>query len=150
MIGCHINEGILFAALADDHTPNGCDNNMDECFKLQLHFKATEEQKSRSPHRHYETSSLVISNVISSITSSPQISSSALPPPSLTLANNPLVSKLLRQPLGTQIALDQANLFCKGDLFNHLIFFGGHLFIWFPRLQRTLRGYSNKAGESNR
>lgn len=73
-----------------------------------------------------------------------------LPSLSVSLANNPLVSKLLRQPLGTQIALDQANLFCKGDLFNHLIFFGGHLFIWFPRLQRTLRGYSNKAGESNR
>lgn len=69
---------------------------------------------------------------------------------SVTLANNPLVSKLLRQALGTQIAPDQANLFCKGDLFNHLIFFCGHLFIWFPRLRRTLRGYSNKAGESNR
>lgn len=83
----------------------------------------------------------------------PPISSfppSPLPSLSVSLANNPLVSKLLRQPLGTQIALDQANLFCKGDLFNHLIFFGGHLFIWFPRLQRTLRGYSNKAGESNR
>jgi len=68
----------------------------------------------------------------------------------VTLANNPLVSKLLRQALGTQIALDQANLFCKDDLFNHLIFFCGRLFIWFPRLRRTLRGYSNKAGESNR
>lgn len=80
----------------------------------------------------------------------PQYLYFTLPSPSVRLANNPLVSKLLRQPLGTQIALDQANLFCKGDLFNHLIFFGGHLFIWFPRLQRTLRGYSNKAGESNR
>lgn len=61
------------------------------------------------------------------------------------LTNTVLVSKLLSQAHGTQIALGRANLFCKGDLFNHLIFFRGRLFIRFPRLRRTLRGYSNKA-----
>lgn len=170
---------ILFAAaLADDHRPNACYDNMAGCSELEHYLrrggrkgafpgirnkdkqdlcthtawrwriKRWDKQRSDLKYYLFNHNTPPTPHPISPRPS--QISLFPLPSLSVSLANNPLVSKLLRQPLGTQIALDQANLFCKGDLFNHLIFFGGHLFIWFPRLQRTLRGYSNKAGESNR